>query len=112
MGKHSASRPGRTPTPDESSAAATPTAPAAPTTDGRAPRDTTPPDTTPGDRTLPASLAQTAALGAIGVLVAVIALIWAGVDGRTAAATGLGLLLLGAVAVLVVHRAGLLGRGR
>ena len=57
---------------------------------------------------LPAVLAQTAAFGALAIVVAVVALTWAGVGGREAALVGIGLLLVGVVGFFVVRRTGLL----
>ena len=46
--------------------------------------------------------------GAVAALVTAVALIWSGVNGRTAFLVGLGLLLIGAVAFAVLYRAGLI----
>jgi hypothetical protein len=57
---------------------------------------------------LPAAVQQTIVFGAVAALVAAVALIWAGVNGRTAFLVGLGLIVIGAIAFFVLHRAGLI----
>ena len=57
---------------------------------------------------VPAVLAQTAAFGALAIVVAVVALTWAGIGGREAALVGIGLLVVGVLGFFLIRRTGLL----
>src|SRR3954447_1573023 len=100
MGKHSAPR-ARTITPAATTPAALggdarAAAPAPTASTTRAPAAPRGP--------IPAVLAQTAAFGALAIVVAVVALTWAGIGGREAALVGIGLLLVGVVGFFLIPR--------
>src|SRR4051794_13640523 len=95
MGKHSAPRvAAATAAPVRPAPAAAPQPASAPSSHERA--------------AVPAVLAQTAAFGALAIVVAVMALTWAGIGGREAALVGIGLLLVGVVGFFLIRRTGLI----